>query len=227
VALASDYSPSKVAVRSLRLAVCSWDAMRFDCEIRAQPKLCLDAIFQIEPTPGRDRDAPRGIPPPDLTIERKTGHTHRPGRGRGIDSQRQPFNIDQLHQSSRQEIKIVAVGARARDGKIVAALSRPGGALGLSANVSTARAQQKLLTADQTQIVNTVSTIFTAAPTDDVAKFDSVIASDFYIYDGGARFNGDAVMAMIKARVEEIDITGDHQGNLHSCLSSNAVILIA
>src|SRR5258708_37174183 len=73
-------------------------------------------------------------------------------------------------------------------------------ALGFSANVSAARAQQKLLTADQTQIVNTVSTIFTAARTDDVAKFDSVIASDFYIYDGGVRFNGDAVIAMIKAQ---------------------------
>ena len=69
-----------------------------------------------------------------------------------------------------------------------------------SGNVSTARGQQKLLTADQTQIVNTVSTIFTAARTDDVAKFDSVIASDFYIYDGGVRFNGDAVMAVIKAQ---------------------------
>ena len=68
-------------------------------------------------------------------------------------------------------------------------------ALVFSANVSTARAQQKLLTVDQTQIVNTVSTIFTAARTDDVAKFDSFIASDFYIYDGGVRFNGDAVMA--------------------------------
>jgi hypothetical protein len=72
-------------------------------------------------------------------------------------------------------------------------------ALEFSANVSTARPQQKRLTADQTQIVNTVSTIFTAARMDDVAKFDSVIASDFYIYDGGVRFNGDAVMALIKA----------------------------
>src|SRR5260370_38977479 len=68
-----------------------------------------------------------------------------------------------------------------------------------SASISNAGAKQKLLTADQTQIVNTVSTIFTAARTDDVAKFDSVIASDFYIYDGGVRFNGDAVMAVIKA----------------------------
>jgi len=52
-------------------------------------------------------------------------------------------------------------------------------ALVFSANVSTARGQQKLLTADQTQVVKTVSTIFTAARADDVAKFDSVIASDF------------------------------------------------
>ena len=70
-------------------------------------------------------------------------------------------------------------------------------ALMFSANPVTARAQQKLV--DQAQIVDTVSTIFTAARTDDVAKFDSVIASDFYIYDGGTRFNGDAVMSLIKA----------------------------
>jgi hypothetical protein len=69
-----------------------------------------------------------------------------------------------------------------------------------SVNPVAARAQQKLVTADQAQIVDTVSTIFTAALTDDVAKFDSVIASDFYIYDGGARFNGDSIMAFIKAQ---------------------------
>jgi len=51
-----------------------------------------------------------------------------------------------------------------------------------------------------TQIVNTVSTVFTAARTDDLAKFDSVIAPDFYIFDGGARFDGDAIMALIKAQ---------------------------
>ncbi len=53
---------------------------------------------------------------------------------------------------------------------------------------------------EEQQIVDTVSTIFAAALTDDVAKFDSVIASDFYIFDGGARFNGDSVMAFIKAQ---------------------------
>lgn len=69
-----------------------------------------------------------------------------------------------------------------------------------SANISTAVAQEKLLTTDQMQIVSTVSLIFTAARTDDVAMFDSVIAPDFYIYDGGVRFNGDAIMAFIKAQ---------------------------
>ena len=72
--------------------------------------------------------------------------------------------------------------------------------LAFSANPITARAQQKPLTADQARVVDTVSTIFAAALTDDVAKFDSVIAPDFYIYDGGARFNGDAIMALIKAQ---------------------------
>ena len=73
-------------------------------------------------------------------------------------------------------------------------------ALLFSTNVRIARAQQKNLTSEQTRIVNTVRTIFTAAHTDDVAKFDSVLASDFYIFDGGARFNGDAIMAFIKAQ---------------------------
>ncbi|MEA2263688.1 MAG: hypothetical protein QOJ51_6513 [Acidobacteriaceae bacterium] len=72
--------------------------------------------------------------------------------------------------------------------------------LALSANPITARAQQKPLTADQARIVDTVNTIFAAALTDDVAKFDSVIAPGFYIYDVGARFNEDSIMALIKAQ---------------------------
>ena len=69
-----------------------------------------------------------------------------------------------------------------------------------SANVSTARAQQKSLTSDQRQVVDTVSTIFTAARADDVARFDSVIAPGFYIFDGGARFDGDSIMALVKTQ---------------------------
>jgi ketosteroid isomerase-like protein len=68
----------------------------------------------------------------------------------------------------------------------------------VAAKLSAANVQEKHLTTDQKKIVDTVSTIFTAARADDVAKFDSVIAPDFYIYDNGARFNGDTVMALIK-----------------------------
>jgi ketosteroid isomerase-like protein len=68
-----------------------------------------------------------------------------------------------------------------------------------SANLSVARAQQNFLSADQQQIVHTVSTIFDAARTEDTAKLDSVIAPDFYIFANGTRFNGNAIMGTIKA----------------------------
>jgi hypothetical protein len=71
-------------------------------------------------------------------------------------------------------------------------------ALIFSLNFSAERAQQRALTLEQRQVVDTVNRIFTAARTDDVAKFDSVIASGFYIYDGGARFDGDTIMTHIK-----------------------------
>jgi hypothetical protein len=73
-------------------------------------------------------------------------------------------------------------------------------ALIFSPYVSIVRAQQTSLTSDQKQVVDTVSTIFTAARADDVAKFDSVIAPGFYIFDVGARFHGDTIMALIKAQ---------------------------
>src|SRR5260370_37938403 len=69
-----------------------------------------------------------------------------------------------------------------------------------AANACTARAQQKRLTSEQSQIVDTVSTIFVAASADDTAKFDSVIASAFYIFDGGARFNAHSILAFINAQ---------------------------
>jgi Domain of unknown function (DUF4440) len=72
-------------------------------------------------------------------------------------------------------------------------------ALILSPNISLAKGQGST-SAEQEKIVATVGTIFTAALTDDFAKFDSVIAPGFYIYDGGARFNGDSVLNFIKAQ---------------------------
>ena len=53
---------------------------------------------------------------------------------------------------------------------------------------------------EEQEIINTVSTVFAAAQTDDTAKFDSVIAPDFYLFDGGLRFSGDSIMAFIKAQ---------------------------
>ena len=50
------------------------------------------------------------------------------------------------------------------------------------------------------EVINTVSTVFAAAAADDTAKFDSVVAPGFYIFDGGIRFNGDTIMAFIKAQ---------------------------
>lgn len=73
-------------------------------------------------------------------------------------------------------------------------------ALLFSTNVSLAKGQQASTTAEQEKIVSTLGTIFTAALTDDFAKFDSVIAPGFYMYDGGARFNGDSILNLIKAQ---------------------------
>lgn len=72
-------------------------------------------------------------------------------------------------------------------------------ALALSASFSNANAQ-KTLTADQTQIVETVQTVFAAAQADDITMLDTVIARDFYIYDGGTRLNGAGVINFIKTQ---------------------------
>ena len=79
-------------------------------------------------------------------------------------------------------------------------ISRAGDGVRKGCYKRTVEGEHRLLTPEQTQILNTVSTVFTAARTDDVAKFNSVIAPDFYIFDGGARFDGDAIMALIKAQ---------------------------
>jgi len=67
-------------------------------------------------------------------------------------------------------------------------------------HISAGRAQQKALTIEQSQIVETVNAIFTAIQTDDAAKLNSVVAPDFYIFDGGRRFNAGEVMAIFKAQ---------------------------
>lgn len=68
----------------------------------------------------------------------------------------------------------------------------------LSASAVNAAAQPTSLSPSQTQVVDTVKAIFAAAEADDLAKFHGVTAPTFYIFDNGARFDGDAIMTLIK-----------------------------
>jgi ketosteroid isomerase-like protein len=72
-------------------------------------------------------------------------------------------------------------------------------ALMLFVAVGRSGGQQRTLNADQMQVVDTVKEIFSAAALDDLAKFHAVVAPGFYLYDAGARFDGDAIMTLIKA----------------------------
>ncbi|WP_353066581.1 nuclear transport factor 2 family protein [Tunturibacter psychrotolerans] len=66
--------------------------------------------------------------------------------------------------------------------------------------VDSSIGQEIALGADQGQVVDTVKAVFAAATVDDLAKFHAVVAPRFYLYDAGARFDGDAIMALIKAQ---------------------------
>jgi hypothetical protein len=58
-------------------------------------------------------------------------------------------------------------------------------AIMFSSSAAPARARQKSFTSAQKQVVDTVNTIFSAASTEDIAKLDSVIAPDFYLFANG------------------------------------------
>jgi Domain of unknown function (DUF4440) len=53
--------------------------------------------------------------------------------------------------------------------------------------------------ADPVQVVETMRTMYAAAATDDLAKFHTIAAPDFYAFDGGTRYDGDALMNVIKS----------------------------
>jgi ketosteroid isomerase-like protein len=56
-----------------------------------------------------------------------------------------------------------------------------------------------LLSADDA-VVAAIRTMYAAAATDDLARFHSVAAVDFYSFDGGQRFAGDTLMEFIRSR---------------------------
>jgi ketosteroid isomerase-like protein len=51
---------------------------------------------------------------------------------------------------------------------------------------------------DYALVVDALNTMYAAATTDDLARFRTVAASDFYAFDGGKRFTGDSLMELIK-----------------------------
>jgi hypothetical protein len=73
-------------------------------------------------------------------------------------------------------------------------------ALMLFVAVRSSSGQQGALSADQAPVVNAVKGVFAAAAVDDLAKFHAVVAPGFYLYDAGVRFDGDAIMTLMKAQ---------------------------
>jgi hypothetical protein len=53
--------------------------------------------------------------------------------------------------------------------------------------------------AEEARVIEVMRTFYVAATNDDLEKFHRVVTRDFYSYDGGARFTGDELMALIKA----------------------------
>lgn len=51
---------------------------------------------------------------------------------------------------------------------------------------------------EEARVIEVMRTFYVAATNDDLEKFHSVVTHDFYSYDGGARFTGDELMALIK-----------------------------
>jgi ketosteroid isomerase-like protein len=52
--------------------------------------------------------------------------------------------------------------------------------------------------ADQPQVIETMRQFYVAAGADDLQKFHTVVAPTFYAYDGGVRYEGDTLMALMK-----------------------------
>ncbi len=69
----------------------------------------------------------------------------------------------------------------------------------LATTLSFSQAQPSSPSAEPAKVIETVRAIFDAAKADDLDKFHAVTTRGFYMFDQGARFDGDAIMALIKA----------------------------
>jgi ketosteroid isomerase-like protein len=57
---------------------------------------------------------------------------------------------------------------------------------------------QQPTSVEQPKIVEVMSTFIAAIHDEDLAKFDTTVVPGFYIFDNGVRFNGDALMTIVK-----------------------------
>lgn len=57
---------------------------------------------------------------------------------------------------------------------------------------------QQPISVEQPKIVEVMRTFIAAIHDDDPTKFDTIVVPGFYIFDNGVRFNGDALMTMVK-----------------------------
>ena len=62
-----------------------------------------------------------------------------------------------------------------------------------------ASAQLRTGVDDQSEAVQTVRALLNALATSNVVQFTSVLTPDFYIFDGGKRFNGQEILSLMKA----------------------------
>jgi ketosteroid isomerase-like protein len=69
----------------------------------------------------------------------------------------------------------------------------------LPASASAASSACAGTSADQAQVADAMRTMYAAATTDDLDKFHTVAAPDFYAFDSGRRYDGDALMKMVKS----------------------------
>lgn len=70
----------------------------------------------------------------------------------------------------------------------------------MTASVRATAQQSRRCTAsdaDKPTIVAAVQNLFAAAEKDDVAAFDALLAPGYYMYDGGKRFDGDAILTKL------------------------------
>ena len=63
-----------------------------------------------------------------------------------------------------------------------------------------APAELKTVADDRSQVAQTVSALFNALEAGNDAQFSSLIIADCYIFDGGTRFSGHALLEVLKAQ---------------------------